>query len=89
MIMKRLSKIEKLLKDKLIFAKTIKYPTTGNIYITETFYGIKKTNYKISIRENGTPYYYLYDKSSEVIPIKVAKNQKDFIEILKKVLNDK
>lgn len=86
--MKRLSKIEKLLKDKLIFAKTIKYPTKNNVYITETFYGIKETDYKISIRENDTPYYYLYDKSSEVIPIKTAKSQKDFIEILKEVLND-
>lgn len=86
--MNRINKIEKLLKDRLIFAKTIKYPTKNNIYINETFYGIKGTYYKISVRENGTPYYYLYDNSSEVIPIKTAKNQKDFIEILKEVLND-
>lgn len=86
--MNRLSKIEKLLKDKLIFAKTIKYPTKNDIYIEKTFYGIKGTEYKICIRENGRPYYYLYDKSSEVIPIKTAKNQKDFIEILKETLND-
>lgn len=86
--MKRINKIEKLLKDKLIFAKTIKYPTKNNIYIDETFYGIKGTNYKMSVRENGTPYYYLYDKSSEVIPIKATKSQKEFIEILKKVLSN-
>lgn len=83
--MKRISKIQKALGDRLIYKKTYTVDCSRRVdsrgYYEATYYGIKNTDYKVVVKESGNVYYkLLLDKKCIIF----ESTQNRFIDELKR-----